>query len=202
LSDATPDNNWIPGAQYAATDPPSIGHNQGPPLEELSEVPLRPSSTNIQVAMEPGNDPATGRPFSGETPLDRLDGGESNSGGGGIEGRPGAVSSEAAAAGTSAAAPPQIGSFVPPENLTYGTTLFGNYAHEKIADLLKTLYPVVTFDFRVLPYQRGIDVKVLNDLAAEVGYQFGEIKPLTRSGESTFKHQLQRWGVGPVQAIT
>jgi hypothetical protein len=45
-------------------------------------------------------------------------------------------------------------------------------------------------------------VKVLNDPAVEVGYQFGEIKPLTRSGESTFNQQLQRWGVGPVQAIT
>jgi len=86
--------------------------------------------------------------------------------------------------------------------LTYGTTLFGNYAHEQIANLLKRLYPEVDFYFRVLPYQRGIDVKVLNDPAAEVGYQFAEIKPLTRSGESTFNQQLQRWGVGPVQAIT
>lgn len=34
VSDATPDNNWIPGAQYAANDPPGIGHNRGPPLEE------------------------------------------------------------------------------------------------------------------------------------------------------------------------
>jgi hypothetical protein len=39
LSDATPDNNWIPGAQYAANDPPGIGHNQGPPLEEPPKIP-------------------------------------------------------------------------------------------------------------------------------------------------------------------
>jgi hypothetical protein len=33
LSDATPDNTWRPGAQYAADkpSPPGIGHNQGPP---------------------------------------------------------------------------------------------------------------------------------------------------------------------------
>jgi hypothetical protein len=38
-SDATPDNNWIPGAQYAANDPPGIGHNQDPPLEGPPEIP-------------------------------------------------------------------------------------------------------------------------------------------------------------------
>ena len=200
LSDATPNNNWIPGAQYAANDPVGIGHNQGPPLEELSGFPLRPSSTNIRVAMEPGIDPATGQPFSGETPLDRLGGGESSSGGGGIGGRAGAVSPEAAE--TSAAGPPQIGSFVPPDNLTYGTTLFGNYAHEKIANLLARLYPEVTFKFNVLPGEQGIDVAVLRDPLGEVGYKFGEIKPLTASGESSFNRQLERWGVGPVQSIT
>jgi hypothetical protein len=41
LSDAAPDNNWIPGGQYAANDPPGIGHNQGPPLEEPPEIPLK-----------------------------------------------------------------------------------------------------------------------------------------------------------------
>jgi hypothetical protein len=36
LSDATPENTWKPGAQYAANEPPApgIGHNQGPPLED------------------------------------------------------------------------------------------------------------------------------------------------------------------------
>lgn len=41
------------------------------------------SASNVRVAMEPGIDPATGQPFSGETPLERLGGGESSSGGGG-----------------------------------------------------------------------------------------------------------------------
>ena len=39
LSDATPDNTWKPGAQYAANDPPGIGRNQGPPLGPPPEVP-------------------------------------------------------------------------------------------------------------------------------------------------------------------
>jgi hypothetical protein len=41
LSDATPDNPWKPGAQYAANEPPPPGggHNQGPPLEPAPEVP-------------------------------------------------------------------------------------------------------------------------------------------------------------------
>jgi hypothetical protein len=49
LSDATSDNNWIPGAQYAANDPPSIGHNQGPPLEEPPEIPLRVLATRQAI---------------------------------------------------------------------------------------------------------------------------------------------------------
>jgi hypothetical protein len=40
LSDATPDDPWKPGAQYAANEPPpGIGHNQGPPLEDPPEIP-------------------------------------------------------------------------------------------------------------------------------------------------------------------
>jgi hypothetical protein len=41
LSDATPDNDWKPGAQYAAARNrrPGIGHNQGPPLNEPPPVP-------------------------------------------------------------------------------------------------------------------------------------------------------------------
>jgi hypothetical protein len=49
LSDATPDNNSIPGAQYAANDPPGIGHNQGPPLEEPPEIPPQPPVTKQAI---------------------------------------------------------------------------------------------------------------------------------------------------------
>jgi len=39
LTDATPDNNWVPGAQYAANGPPGIDRNQGPPLGEPPAIP-------------------------------------------------------------------------------------------------------------------------------------------------------------------
>jgi hypothetical protein len=42
ISDATPDNTWKPGSQYAANNPPGVGHNQGPPLEEPPPIPPRP----------------------------------------------------------------------------------------------------------------------------------------------------------------
>jgi hypothetical protein len=48
MSDATPDNTWKPGAQYAANDPPSIGHNQGPPLEP-PEIPPEQRQTTQEI---------------------------------------------------------------------------------------------------------------------------------------------------------
>ena len=45
ISDATPDNTWKPGDQYAANNPPGIGHNQGPPLEEPPRIPPKPPAT-------------------------------------------------------------------------------------------------------------------------------------------------------------
>ncbi len=102
------------------------------------------------------------------------------------------------------AGPRLIGSFRVPEALQFGTTLFGGYAHSATAGLLQELYPDVDFEFRVLPGQRGVDVTVPQEFANDVGYQFGEIKPLTPSGEATFMRQLQRWGLDPekVQPIT
>lgn len=64
LSDATPDNNWIPGAQYAANDPPGIGHNQGPPLEDPPEIPKQPPTAS-QVSPSLLRPPHTGlRPLA------------------------------------------------------------------------------------------------------------------------------------------
>jgi len=115
--------------------------------------------------MEP-TDPVTGAPFFSETPINRLGGGEG--GGGGGEGSS-AGSSEAAAADAQGAGPPQIGSFAVPENLTYGTTLYGIYAHGQIGDLLMELYPEVPFILRVGWGQRGIDVEVPPRSVGEVG---------------------------------
>jgi hypothetical protein len=50
LSDATPDNPWKPGAQYAANEPPpGIGHNQGPPLEDPPKIPEVPLPFNTRA---------------------------------------------------------------------------------------------------------------------------------------------------------
>jgi hypothetical protein len=39
VPDATPDNNWLHGAYYAANDPSTIGRNQEPPLASPPDVP-------------------------------------------------------------------------------------------------------------------------------------------------------------------
>jgi hypothetical protein len=98
--------------------------------------------------------------------------------------------------------PPKIGSFPVPDDLTYGTTSFGNYAHDKTAELLDEMYRDVEFIFRVGPGQRGIDVEVPEDFISVVGHQYLEIKPLTPSGQRSLNQQTERWGVGPVQALT
>jgi hypothetical protein len=165
---------------------------------DADEGDANPSS-GARLAMEP-KDPVTGEPLFLETPINRLGGGGGGGGGANEPSSPG--TSAAAAVDTQGAGPPQIGSFSPPENLTFGTTLFGNYAHEQTAAVLRSLYPDVSFRFMVLPGQQGIDVTVLADPYGQVGYQYGEIKPLTASGESAFNRKLEQWGVGPVQAIT
>jgi hypothetical protein len=100
--------------------------------------------------------------------------------------------------------PEQIGSFAVPEGLRFGTTAFGNYAHIAAADVLQSLYPDVNFRFSVLPGQTGVDVQVLGQKSIDaVGFQYGEIKPLTGSGEASFNRQTLNWNLpAPVQAIT
>jgi hypothetical protein len=181
------------GRQYAALDTGTLTHATDNGGDQSS-------SSGTRLAMEP-TDPVTGERFSSETPINRLGGGEG--GGGGIGERSSSGASEAAAAAEAqGASPRQIGSFLVPENLTYGTTLYGIYAHGQIGDLLGELYPGVPFILRVRWGQTGIDVEVPDKFVGRVGFKFGEIKPLTSSGEATFNRQLQEWGVGPVQAIT
>jgi hypothetical protein len=45
VSDATPDNTWIPGARYAANDPPNGGDRRKPP-EIPQEKPTTPKAVN------------------------------------------------------------------------------------------------------------------------------------------------------------
>jgi len=77
-------------------------------------------------------------------------------------------------------------------------------AHAETASLLEALYPDAKFAFRVLPGQTGVDVTVLGQESIDaVGFQFGEIKPLTASGEAAFGRQILNWNFSaPVQAIT
>lgn len=44
-SDASESSNRVPGAVYAANEPPGIGHNQGPPLDEPPKIPPEPPGT-------------------------------------------------------------------------------------------------------------------------------------------------------------
>ncbi len=100
--------------------------------------------------------------------------------------------------------PKLIGTFTVPENLKFGTTLFGNYAHLQAEDILRSLYGKEGLTFYVMPGQTGVDVRVDRNLIAKVGFAFAEIKPLSASGLRTYKRQIRRWGLDPnqTQAIT
>ena len=102
------------------------------------------------------------------------------------------------------AGPRLIGSFAVPRQSTFGTTTFGDYAHNAVASRLPDLYPGAKFIFRVLPGQKGVDVTVVGQKWIDaVGFPFAEIKPLTASGEASFSRQVSRWNLpGPVQPIT
>lgn len=97
-----------------------------------------------------------------------------------------------------------IGQFSVPDGLKFGTTTFGNYAHQATADLLQGLYPGAEFIFRIRPGQVGVDITVVGEEAIKaVGFRFGEIKPLTASGESSFIRQVESWNLpARVEAIT
>jgi hypothetical protein len=100
--------------------------------------------------------------------------------------------------------PRLIGTFEPPANMNFGTTDFGKYAHEKAADILKSMHPNVPFIFRTKPFETGVDVTVPNKYITHVGFAHGEIKPLTDSGKRTMLGQVLKWGLDrkKVRAIT
>jgi hypothetical protein len=107
------------------------------------------------------------------------------------------------AASANQSTPPKIGSFLVPDDLTFGTTDFGNYAHNKMAELLKELYPGVDFTFRVGRGQKGVDTDVPEDASVPplLRGKSLELKPRTPSGERSFYRQQERWGV-PVEPLT
>jgi hypothetical protein len=98
-----------------------------------------------------------------------------------------------------------IGKFEFPEYLIPGTKDHGDYAHDRIGALLQEAAESdVNLTLNTAPNTRGVDVEVLEEDIGDVGFEYAEIKPLSRSGRSRFNNQvLNVWDLeGRVQAIT
>jgi hypothetical protein len=96
-----------------------------------------------------------------------------------------------------------IGHFTVPSGLTPGTTLFGDYVHEEIVQLIRAAAPSIEFIANTAPGVNGVDIEVPSRYISQVGFRFAEIKPLTKSGISKFNAQVARWKLpGLVQAIS
>jgi hypothetical protein len=101
------------------------------------------------------------------------------------------------------AAPRFFGSFAVPEDIEFGTTRFGNYAHDAIEKLPRQRYPGANFVFRTRPGQTGVDVEVEQKWIDVVRFRFVEIKPMTASGRTRFNRQVLNWDLPePVQPLT
>ena len=98
-----------------------------------------------------------------------------------------------------------IGKFEFPEYLVPGTKDHGDYAHDRIGSLLQEAAGrSVTLTLNTAPNTRGVDVEVLEEDIEDVGFEYAEIKPLSRTGRSRFNNQvLNIWNLeGRVQPIT
>jgi hypothetical protein len=90
-----------------------------------------------------------------------------------------------------------------PPGLTPGTTLFGDYVHKTIVELIKAAAPDVKFTDNTAPGIKGVDIEVPIRSITKVGFRYAEIKPLTKYGIRSFAAQGARWKLpGPVQAIS
>ena len=103
-------------------------------------------------------------------------------------------------AGAGLTGPRFLGSFPVPKDLKFGTTKFGDYAHEMIENVLKGRYPQANFIFR----RTGVDVEVTEQKWIDtIGFRYAEIKLLTASGKSKLNQQILNWDLSaPVQPIT
>lgn len=98
-----------------------------------------------------------------------------------------------------------IGKFEVPENLIPGTKGFGDHAHDQIGALLQDAAGKdVTLRLNTAPNARGVDVDVPEASIRDLGFEYAEIKPLSRTGRSRFNNQVMNiWDLeGRVQAIT
>lgn len=98
-----------------------------------------------------------------------------------------------------------IGKFEFPDHLIPGTKDHGDYAHDRMGALLQDATGTdITLRLNTAPNIPGIDVQVPPKGIDVVGFEFAEIKPLSRSGRARFNNQvLNVWDLeGRVQAIT
>lgn len=98
-----------------------------------------------------------------------------------------------------------IGKFEFPDHLIPGTKDHGDYAHDRIGNLLQEASGSnANLVLRTAPNTPGVDVEVPRPDIDDVGFEYAEIKPLSRAGRSRFNHQvLNVWDLeGQVQAIT
>jgi hypothetical protein len=98
-----------------------------------------------------------------------------------------------------------IGKFEFPDNLIPGTKAHGHYAHDQIGTLLQDAAPPdVDLILNTAPSARGVDVEVPPGGIDAVGFEYAEIKPLSRAGRSRFNDQvLNVWDLEDrVQPIT
>ena len=96
-----------------------------------------------------------------------------------------------------------IGRFEPRDDLSHVD--FGNYAHNEIGNLLqKAVGTNIQLELNTAPYARGVDITVPQRFINDVGFEYGEIKPLSRTGRSRFNNQvLNIWNLEErVQPIT
>ena len=98
-----------------------------------------------------------------------------------------------------------IGKFEFPDHLIPGTKDHGDYAHDQIGKLLQeAVGPNIELTLNTAPNTRGVDVGVPDIGLRVTGFEYTEIKPLSRSGRYRFNNQvLNVWKLeGRVQAIT
>lgn len=96
-----------------------------------------------------------------------------------------------------------IGKIEIPENLAPGTDL-GNYMHDRIGKLFQGIVPDVKLILNTDPGVAGPDMRVPENAISRLGFEYAEIKPLSRTGLSRFKNQvLNVWDLeGQVLPIT
>jgi len=96
-----------------------------------------------------------------------------------------------------------IGRFAVPADAVPGTTTFGDYAHQQIGDLIQGAAPNADLTLNTAPGMKGVDLIVGPGDVSRIGFQFGEIKPLSPYGIRSYNSQVLKWNLpGPVQAIT